>query len=123
MAEKDLKKRTKTFAIRIIKLVQYINEHGPTAAKIICNGQLLRSGTAVAANYRAACRCKSRKDFISKMGTVIEESDESQLWLELLNESGLVKFDLIKDLLQESGELTAIMTSSKNSAIKNQADK
>ena len=120
MAEKDLKKRTKDFAIRIIKLVQYINEHGSVAAKIIANGQLIRSGTGVAANYRAACRCKSRKDFISKMGTVVEEADETQFWLELLTESNLIELKLVKDMLQESGELTAIMTSSRNSAIKNQ---
>jgi len=116
----DLKKRTKNFAIRIIKLVKYLNEHGHVAARIIGNSQLIRSGTAVAANYRAACRCKSRKDFISKIGTVVEESDETQLWLELLIESGLVERSLIADLLREAGELTAIMTSSKNSAIKNQ---
>ncbi len=97
MPEKDLKKRTKSFAIRIIKLAQYLNEHGSAAARVIANKQLIRSGTAVAANYRAACRCKSRKDFISKMGTEIEECDETQLWLELLTESGLVKKDLIKE--------------------------
>jgi four helix bundle protein len=118
--EKELKLRTKKFAIRIIKLVQYLNERGPIAAKIIANSQLLRSGTAVASNYRAACRCKSRKDFISKMGTEVEECDETQLWLELLVGSGLVKGSLIMDLFQESAELTAIMTASKNSAIKNQ---
>lgn len=121
--EKDLKKRTKAFAIRIIKLVQHFNELGPTAAKIIGNNQLLRSGTGIAANYRAACRCKSRKDFISKIGTVIEESDETQLWLELLVESGLIQPNLVEGLLLESGELTAIMTASKNSAIKNQRKK
>ena len=81
---------------------------------------MIRSGTGVASGYRAACRCKSRKDFISKMGTLIEECDETQLWLELLSESGLVKTNLLKDLLKESAELTAIMTTSKNSAIKNQ---
>lgn len=75
----------------------------------------------MAANYRAACGCKSRKDFISKMGTEIEECDETQLWLELLIESGLIDTDIIKGLLKESGELTAIMTASKNSAIKNQS--
>ncbi len=120
MPEKDLKKRTKDFAIRIVKLVQYLNQYGPAAAKIIANGQLIRSGTGVASNYRAACRCKSRKDFISKIGTVVEEADETHFWLELLVESELVKLNLVKDLLQEAGELTAIMTSSKNSAIKNQ---
>ena len=120
MNQVELKARTKKFALRIIKLVQYINEHGPVAAKIICNSQLLRSGTAIASNYRAACRCKSRKDFISKMGTEVEECDETKLWLELLSESGLVKTALIQDLLQESSELTAIMTASRDSAIKNQ---
>jgi four helix bundle protein len=123
MPGQDLKLRTKQFALRVIKLVQYINIHGPVAAKVLANGQLLRSGTAVAANYRAACRCKSRKDFISKMGTVVEEADETQLWLELLSESGLVKTELLIGLLKESGELTAIMTASKSSAIKNQSEK
>jgi four helix bundle protein len=119
----ELKRRTKNFAIDIIKLVQYINENGPVAAKIIANKQLIRSGTGVASNYRAACRCKSRKDFISKMGTEVEECDETQLWLELLDESGLINHAILKDLLKESGELTAIMTASKNSAIKNQDNK
>jgi four helix bundle protein len=123
MPGQDLKLRTKQFALRVIKLVQYINIHGPVAAKVLANGQLLRSGTAVAANYRAACRCKSRKDFISKMGTVVEEADETQLWLELLSESGLVKTELLIGLLKEPGELTAIMTASKSSAIKNQSEK
>ena len=116
--ERDLKKRTKNFAIRIIKLIEYLNQHGPVAAKIIAKSQLLRSGTGVAANYRAACRSKSRKDFISKIGTVVEETDETQLWLELLVESGLIKPAFVADLLQESSELTAIMTASRNSAIK-----
>ncbi len=123
MTEEELKLRTKKFAIRIVKFVQYLNEHGQTAAKIIANRQLIRSGTAVAAGYRAACRCKSRKDFISKMGTEVEECDETQLWLEILSEAGLVKNELIRDLLKESGELTAIMTASKNSAINNQEKK
>lgn len=117
---RELQKRTEDFAIRIIKLVQYLNEHGPVAAKIIANKQLLRSGTGIASNYRAACRCKSRKDFISKMGTVVEEADETQLWLELLLKSGLIRLSLIRDLLQEVGELTAIMTASRSSAIDNQ---
>lgn len=120
MTPEELKKRTKVFAIRIIKFVEYLNDHGHVAARILANKQLIRSGTGIASGYRAACRCKSRKDFISKMGTVVEECDETQLWLELLLESGLVKLTLIKDLLKESGELTAIMTKSKDSAIKNQ---
>ncbi len=118
-----MKSRTKQFAMRIIKLVRYLNEHGSIAAKIIANKQLIRCGTAVASGYRAACRCQSRKDFIAKMNIEVEECDETQLWLELLTESGLVKLYFVKDLLKESGELTAIMTASKNSAIKNQSRK
>ena len=122
MKQEELKARTKRFAINIIKLVQHLEEHGTCAAKIIADRQMLRSGTGVASNYRAACRCKSRKDFIHKIGTVVEEADETQLWLELLLESDLAKEELIKDLLQESKELTAIMTASRNSAIRNQAN-
>jgi four helix bundle protein len=120
MGQQDLKKRTKEFALRVIRLVQFLNEHGPVAAKIIANSQLLRSGTGVAAGYRAACRSKSRKDFISKLGTVVEEVDETHLWLELLLESRMIDSYRITNLLVEAGELTAIMTSSRNSAIMNQ---
>ena len=84
--------------------------------------QLMRSSMSAYANYRAACRCKSRKDFISKIGTVVEESDETQLWLELLCDSGLITGDFINSLLQEAGEITAIMTKSKQSAIENQGE-
>ncbi len=120
MEPRDLQKRTKEFAIRIIKLVRFLLKD--PIGRVIGNNQLLRSGTAVAANYRAACRCKSRKDFISKMGTVVEEADETQFWLELLVESGVVQVSLISGLQQEIGELVAIMTASKISAIKNQKD-
>jgi len=122
MDYRDLQKRTEDFAIRIVKLVQNINERGSVAAKIIVNKQLLRSGTGIASNYRAACRCKSRKDFISKMGTVVEEADETQFWLGILTKSGLIKSELVEDLLKEASELTAIMTASRNSSIKNQKD-
>ena len=119
MTPEDLKKRTKEFAIKIIKLVQSLENRGALAGKIIAS-QLLRSGTSVAANYRAACRAKSSKDFISKIGTVIEEANESQLWLELLVAAGIVVVPFVEALLKESGELAAIMTVSKDSAIKNQ---
>jgi four helix bundle protein len=120
MVELDLKKRTKIFAIKIIKFVEYVNQHGSVVAKIIANRQLLRSGTGIASNYRAACRSKSRKDFISKIGTVVEEADETQFWLEIIMESGLVNRELVRELFKEVSELTAIMTTSRNSAIKNQ---
>lgn len=114
----DLQKRTKQFAIRIIKLVQYLEKKGTVG--IVIGKQLLRSGTSVAANYRAVCRAKSGKDFINKLGIVVEEADESQFWLELLIEADIVDLDKVKDLLKESSEITAIMTTSKSSAIKNQ---
>ena len=72
----------------------------------------MRSGTTVGANYRAACRAKSRADFISKMGTVEEETDESMFWMELLIESNLVQEQLLKDLMSEAQELLAIIVSS-----------
>lgn len=118
MQYRDLQKRTQIFAVRIIKFVKFLQKD--QIGRIIGNQQLLRSGTAVAANYRGACRCKSRKDFISKIGTVIEEADETQFWLEILVESGVVKMALVRDLLKEAGEITAIMTASKTSAVKNQ---
>ena len=118
MNPKDLQRRTKKFAIRIIKLVRYLQKD--PIGRIIANHQLLRSGTAVAANYRAVCRAKSAKDFISKMSIVIEEADETQFWLEILVEAGVIEIGLIQDLLKEAGEIVAIMTASKNSALKNQ---
>ena len=122
MEPEDLKKRTKKFAIRIIKLAQYLEKnHGNVGRKI--GDQLLRSGTGVYSNYRAACRCKSAKDFISKMGTVVEEADETLGWLELLAAADTIPISLVEDLLKEADELTAIMTSSKNTAIKNHPGK
>jgi len=117
-----LKQRTKEFAIKIIQLAQDLEKnYGNTGRKI--GDQILRSGTSVYSNYRAACRCKSAKDFIHKMGTVAEEADETFGWLELLVASGVVKLSLVEGLLKEADELTAIMTSSRNTAIKNQKDK
>ena len=87
MSEPDLKKRTKAFALRILKLVDALPK--TTAGRALAS-QIVRSGTSVAANYRAACRAKSPADFISKMGIVEEEADETLFWLELLEESELV---------------------------------
>jgi four helix bundle protein len=120
MKPKDLQDRTKSFALRIIKLAQFLEKH--PVGKFI-GRQIFRSGTSVAANYRAACRARSAKDFISKLGIVIEEADETAFWLEILIDSGIVKGSQVVDLLNEANELTAIMVASKNSAIKNQKDK
>ncbi len=114
MYPEDLQKRTKSFAVRIVKLVQYF--HNDAASKVIGN-QLLRSATSVAANYRAACKAKSIRDFISKLGIVIEEADESQFWLELLIDCEMIKSASIADLLKEAREITAIMVASKRTSI------
>ncbi len=110
---RDLKQRTKNFALRIIKLVESLPK---SRTAIVLGNQLLRSGTSVAANYRAACRSRSNADFIAKMGIVEEETDESVFWIELLVDSGLVKSDLVTDLLDEGNQLTAIWVTSINTA-------
>jgi four helix bundle protein len=112
----DLQVRTKKFAIRIIKFVQFLDKNRTAA---VIDKQLLRSGTSVAANYRAACRAKSVKDFINKLAIIIEEADETMFWLELLMESGIVKENLVRDLYKEAKEITAIMVASKKSTVKN----
>ena len=109
MRNKDLKKRTKEFALRVIKLVEAL-PRGRTADVI--GRQLLRSGTSVGANYRAACRAKSPADFISKMGTVEEETDESLFWMELLIEAGMVESGKLESLMKEADEILAITVSS-----------
>lgn len=122
MTPEDLKQRTKQFAIRVIKFVQYLEKNNGTVGRIIGN-QILRSGTGIFSNYRAACRAKSVRDFISKLGTVVEESDETVGWLELLIGAEVVKNSLVSSLLKEANEITAIMTSSRHSAIKNQKNR
>jgi len=111
--KQDLKQRTKQFALRVIRLVESLPRN--RTAEVI-GRQLLRSGTSVGANYRAACRAKSRADFISKMGTVEEEADESLYWMELLIEAGIVKQELLAPLMQEADELLAITVASINTA-------
>jgi len=109
MDKEEMKKRTKQFALRVIKLCEALPK-GKTADVI--GGQLLRAGTSVGANYRAACRAKSTADFISKMGTVEEEADESLFWMELLVESGIMTEERLADLMKENDEIIAIVVSS-----------
>jgi four helix bundle protein len=116
MTPDELKKRTKAFAIAIIMLG---NEIPRKKAADIIYGQLLRASSSVGANYRAACRARSRADFISKITIVEEEADESCYWIELLIESGLVKAQGLDALLKEAIELTAIFTSSGRTAKSN----
>jgi len=109
MTPEELKKRTKQFALRVIKL--YKNLPKGKEAEVI-GIQLLRAATSIGANYRAACRARSEADFISKITIVEEEADESAYWIELLIESGLIKKELLNEILKEANELTAIFTAS-----------
>jgi len=116
MTPPELKARTKTFAVRVIRLVDAL----PNSVKgrAIAN-QLIRSATSVAANYRAACRARSRAEFIAKIGIVEEEADETAFWLELIVECEIRSANQIEPLLKETGELVAIMAASRKSAIGN----
>lgn len=116
MNETDLKQRTKEFALRILKLVDTLPNR--ISARVLAN-QIARSGTSVAANYRAACRGRSKAEFISKLGIAEEEADETELWLELIEEHGLVSAGKLAALRQEAGELTAIIASSRITAARN----
>ncbi|MFA6458713.1 MAG: four helix bundle protein [Patescibacteria group bacterium] len=118
MDKNELKDRTKKFALRIIKLVEKLPQN---IAAWTIGKQLIRSGTSVAANYRAVCLAKSRADFIAKLGIVVEEADESIFWLELIIESKIMPSKLLEPLLQEAKEITAIMVASKKSASKKQS--
>jgi four helix bundle protein len=108
MTKEEMKARTKKFALRVIKLVESLPNI--KTANVIGH-QLLRSGTSVGANYRAACRAKSTADFISKLSIVEEEADESIFWMELLVESGLIKRSLLESLLDEADQILAIIVS------------
>jgi len=112
----SLRERTKSFALRIINLVEALPKG--RIAEVI-GRQLLRSGTSVGANYRSACRAKSPADFIAKMGIVEEETDETIYWLELLVVSGLVNKKDITDLLDEANQLLAMTVSSIKTAKRN----
>jgi four helix bundle protein len=109
MNPEELKERTKEFSLRIVKLYDVLAK---TRKGEIIGNQLLRAGTSVGANYRAACRAKSDADFIYKIEIVEEEADESAFWLELISESNIMEKERLESLLKEANELTAIFTSS-----------
>src|SRR5215208_3270790 len=111
----DLKKRTKLFALRVLKLAAALPK---TIEGNSIKGQFVRAGTSVGANYRAACRSRSIAEFIAKIGIVEEEADESAFWLELIIEGSFLKETQVKSLLDEANELTRIMASSRISASK-----
>jgi four helix bundle protein len=113
MSPDDLKRRTKQFALRILKLVAALPKsvEGRTIA-----GQLARAATAVGANYRAACRGRSKAEFVAKIGVVEEEADESGYWLELIIEAELLRPVQVEPLLAEANEIARIMARSRISA-------
>src|SRR5207247_8262809 len=102
----DLKARTKQFALRLMKLVDALPR--TIQGRAIAN-QIIRSATSVAANYRAACRARSRAEFVAKIGVVEEEADETSFWLELIIDSDLVTEAKIRPLLAEDWELVALV--------------
>lgn len=104
--ERDLKQRTKTFALRIIKLYSALPKRGD--AKVLGN-QILKSGTSVGAHYREACRAKSDADFISKIEGALQELDETAYWLELLGEAEVLPMSRLQSLRDEAEELIAIL--------------
>jgi four helix bundle protein len=113
LRHQELRDRTKKFALRIIRMSQVMPR--TQAANVIAN-QTLRSATSIAANYRGVGRAGSKAEFVSKMGVVLEEADETVLWLEFLAESGIIKPAKLRDLLAEANELVAIFSASRRSA-------
>jgi four helix bundle protein len=118
MNAKDFKERSRQFAIRVISLVDALPQQ---RSADVLGKQLLRSATSVAANYRAACRARITAEFIAKMGIVEEEADESQGWIEMIADAGLVKKERVEELIKEAGELTAMTVASIKTARRNKA--
>jgi four helix bundle protein len=108
-----LKVRTKGFALRVLRLYRSLPR---TEEARILGSQLLRSSTSIGANYRAACRGRSRAEFVAKLGVVLEEADETVFWLELLQEGTIFPAGKLRDLLQEANELVSIFVSSVRTA-------
>ena len=109
----ELKERTKQFAIRVVRLFRSLPK---TEEARIIGKQALRSGTSVAANYRAVCRARSKAEFIARIGIVVEEADEAVFWLELLVETAIVSQARMNELLAEANELLAIFGASQRTA-------
>lgn len=109
----SLKNRTKAFALQVIRLCRTLPRSSEGS---VITRQVLRSSTSVAANYRAVCRARSNADFVSKLGIVLEEADESLFWLELLGDSGVTQNDKIAPLLREADELVSIFVASLRTA-------
>lgn len=118
MEEHDLLKRTKQFALRILALAASLPKTDFVRPITV---QLVKSGTSVGANYRAACRGRSKAEFIAKIGVVEEEADETAFWIELLMDGKIIRQSLVKSLFEEAVQLTKIMAASKITARRNSA--
>ena len=116
MDPEDLKKRTREFAVRVMRLVDQLPRK--TSARAI-GSQLVRCASSVGANYHIACRARSKAEFVAKVGIVLEESDECLFWLQLIIDADLMPAKRIQALLEESRELTAIFTASVKTARRN----
>jgi len=112
--KQELQRRTKQFALRVFKLVDALPR--TPVGRAVAN-QLVRSATSVGANYRAACRARSRAEFAAKLGTVLEEADESLYWLEPIRDGKLIAESKLSLLLKEAAELTAILAAGRKSAV------
>ena len=113
--QRVLRDRTKKFACDVIRL---IGEASSAQVSRVLTNQLLRSVTSVAANYRACGRARSQRDFVSRIGVVLEEADESQFWIEMLEEAGVFDRPRLQPLLKEAGELVLIFSASQATATK-----
>jgi four helix bundle protein len=109
----ELQGRTRKFALRIVKLFRSLPR---TDDARILGKQLLRSGTSIGANYRAACRARSRAEFVAKLGIVLEEADEMVFWLELMRDAGVFPEAKLREIVQEARELVAIIVASVRTA-------
>jgi four helix bundle protein len=117
MDQKEFRERTIRFALRCLEVAEALPWTSPRGRTIA--NQLARASTSVAANYRAACRAKSRADFVSKLGTVEEEADETAFWLELMVRTALLPASRLAPLLDEANQLTALIVASIRTAKRN----
>ena len=114
MDKRELQNRTSQFALRVLKLADALRA---SAAGRAISRQLVRAATSVGANYRSACRARSRAEFAARLGVAVEEADESLYWLELIRDGKLIAERNLSLLLKEADELTAILASGRKSAV------
>src|SRR5438105_2190377 len=117
MNKAELQERTKKFALRVLKLTERLPN--TIGGRVLAN-QVARSATSVSANYRAACRARSRAEFSSKLGTVAEEADENLHWLEMIRDGSFIPEKRVAPLLADADELTAIFTAGRRTSSRNQ---